>query len=234
MRPLIITARMAEPVAYYGDGLHFDGILSWGAYLAMPRAERDALPPMGEWALDMDLPLDRWQWAYEADCDDRLRAPNGDVWGWMCSAVHADWQVESMHAIRKKPAVGEMAEWSNSKSVVIGSGPLKAKDITVPTRFAHELVWYALGDWGGVNELLQPIHSIGKVHNIGLGVVAEWTVETVSADEAGWCESIMARRRMPLSYTTEGHLVQGGIRAPYHHRSRQIACREPDYQELRA
>lgn len=209
---MIVTARMREPVIYYEDGMHLDGPLSYAAFRAYQRAGGAPLPPITDpWAVDFDLPLERWAIPLPdgADVDQRLLDSQGLVWGWMCSRVEADWLGRGKMEYRKRPDTQRMGRYTTAKSHQLGTGPLKAFDVAFPTLTARELRWVAVGDVDEVRRLLHLVTHIGKKSTTGMGAVDEWTVET--------CEQRSFERRMPC----DGGML-GAIRAPYHHVSRRV------------
>lgn len=214
MTPLRIIAALSEPVVYSGDGLHLDGPLAYAAFRELPQADRDALPPLdGPEAADFDLPLDRWE------C--------GGAWGWRASAAHADWQHSGSHAVRRYTALGAMTRYTSDEVVNTSSGRLKPESKTYPTHTARTLTWYAVGDRGEVQRLLDMhVPNIGRLSRHGMGRVTEWRVECWPHDWS--CERDGAlTRRMPHAYRPDEIPGRGSIRAPYHHISRVVACVEP-------
>lgn len=232
MTPLRIRAVMREPVVYYGDGMHLDGIVAYGVYCGLSRAQQDALPPIrGEWAVDMPLPLARWQCAPPPGCDPRLLDEDGQLWGWRASAVHGDWPLHDRHNVRKMPQTDAMATWAGDGSVNIAGGPHKASDIPYPARWARVLTWYAVGDLAGVYEALGRVRSVGKLANHGMGRVDSWQVEAVDNDGSIEVDGELART-MPSTYRPEVLPRLLGIRPPYHHPSRQIEAVAPVFDRL--
>jgi len=210
MTPLIITAHIAEPVVYSGDGMHFDGILSYGAFMALSAEQKAALPSMTDTHCeDFDLPLGRWE---EVGC-----------WGWKASAVHAEWMMSSTHYVRKRVSHEPMVRYSNSTAMNKGGGEFKSKNTPYQARSASALVWYAVGDIDAVRDLLTHVRGVAKLVGHGMGRVLRWEVLEHTDGEA-W-----KRRALP---------GPGGypatIRAPYHHRSRMCpSVIVPDYEEMR-
>jgi hypothetical protein len=235
MEPMRVTATMAESIVYYGDGMHLDGPLAYGAYMSMPLAERQALPPVGHtpWPLDMDLPLARWicETPLSGQEQPELLTPEGLAWGWCCSAAHAEWLMSGRHSVRKMPQSHEMVRRTREKSANIAGGQLKACDVALPSRFARTLVWYAVGNIAQVRALLDRVRNLGKLSNHGCGRVMRWEVEPWPVD---WSRERAGEltRRMPAGYRPGEPARMGAIRAPYHHRSRRILCVEPDYEAL--
>jgi hypothetical protein len=225
-RPMRVVATMGEPLVHYGDGLHLDGPLSWGAYLEYVREHGDDLPPLsGPWAMDFDLPLARWTCPPAGGEDARLLTADGELWGWCCSAAVVDWVAQGRHDLRKRPALEAMRRYTGARSHHTGLGPMKAKDISFPTLLAFEIEWYALGDRDAVARLLGRVHHLGKLSRHGLGRVLRWTVEPMEVD---WSIEREGRlmRRMPEAWpraTVAGEEI-APIRAPYHHRSRRVSC----------
>lgn len=235
MKPLRIVAKMAEPVVYWGDGIHLDGILAAAAYRDLPGSVRDGLPSIqSAWAEDFDLPLARWACAANLPptTDPRLLDSEGRLWGWRASAVHAVWLLEGGHEVRKKPAIDEMVLWGRDNSVLVAGGPYKAKNNTYPARQAGELVWWVVGDRAEVLRLLRcHITHIGKFANHGAGRVLEWSVEPAAEDRSVEHAGLL-RRNMPAAWSGRGVHTVGGIRAPYHHLSRRVDIRSPLLEEL--
>lgn len=209
---MTVTAHMREPVIYYEDGMHLDGPLAYGAFREYQRGDNPQLPPVtSEWAEDFDLPLERWSRPLPSgsEADPRLLDDQGQVWGWCCSRVEAEWLGRGKMEYRKRPDTQRMMRYSGAKTHHLGAGPLKAFDVAYPTIFARELRWVCKGDVEGVRRLLRLVTHLGKKSTTGMGAVADWAVEA--------CELRVIMRRLPA----EGGMT-GSIRAPYHHVSRRV------------
>lgn len=230
MRPLRITAQLSEPVVYMGDGMHLDGILAFGALMEMHPDDRAALPlpSATDWPIDFDLPLERWSVVQGGAYDPRL-ATAGKVWGWRASAATGDVVAQAIAEVRKRPPIAEMARYTSDKGVLVAGGSHKAWDLRFPTIIVPRLVWYVDGDQEGVERLLRHIPALGRKVNHGHGTVSEWRVEP-------WHESWsverdgMLMRRMPHAWRPELPAGRGGIRPPYHHRSRACPSVGPEIQ----
>ena len=246
MQFLHIVAEMSEPVIYYGDGMHLDGILAWAKYTDLSREERAAVPPITEpWAWDFDLPLRTWSVpSVTAEyVDDRLfvnrpRVRNGHkegaLWGWCASAVHAEWLCHDRYAIRKRPELEQMVRYTESPSVNLGAGQQKATNLLLPARFATELHWYAVGDFAEVGRLLAHVRAVGKITTKGPGSVMRWRVEPWKEDWSVMCAGSLTRV-MPIGYDAAGgYAAEASIRAPYHHASRVVPVLRPDFSTLGA
>lgn len=220
MRPLLVTARLGDRVVYSGDYLHLDGILSYGAYLAMSRAERAGLPDLAEdWAADMDLPLARWACDPVGDFDHRLLDDSGQLWGWSASVELGSWESQSQASYRKRPPLDRMVRYAKDATVQIGTGALKAYDLAFPAVFAREQHWRCVGDAAGVRELLSRVAAIGRKHNTGYGTVLEWLVEDDPSD------ALLPRvypETIGVGMAGEHTRRPARIRPPYHHRSRLV------------
>lgn len=242
MKPLCITASMMEPVVYYGDGMHLDGILAYAAFMDLDAEAKNKIPPINSaWAEDFDLPLSKWfvKSITGDHIDDRLFVENPDrnkgnkegmIWGWRASAVHAKWFCRDRYAIRRKPELDAMARYTQSPSVNIGAGQQKATNILLPARFATEFRWYAVGDSSRVERLLKMhVRAIGKITTKGPGRVANWKVESCENDWSIEREGILVRT-MPIGYVTHGgYVAEASIRPPYHHQSRVVTALRPDW-----
>ncbi len=247
--PMRVVAHLAEPVAYLGDLLHLDGLLSYAAYHDLPIETRKTIEPVqtAEWPIDMSCPLSVWSSPAPAGVDDRLlKSRNGlrrgfrsmpgtdcpagterRLWGFCASAAdESAWLGRGVLEVRKKPELGKMRRYTTDRSVNIGAGPLKAYDLKIPTVLALEIEWYAHGDPDYVRHLLTAhVQSIGKKRNIGCGVVREWIVEEIAEDRSTVVDG-QARRRLPLG-AAEGAPGHGAIRAPYYHHTRAVPSVEP-------
>jgi hypothetical protein len=204
-----VTAIMIEPVIYYEDGMHLDGILSYGAFREYNGPE---LPPINSpWAIDFDLPLKKWRVdpPGEFSGDKRLLDDNGMLWGWCASRVDAEWFARGKMEYRKRPDIGAMQRFTTSTSHNIGAGALKAFDVAYPTLMASEHHWHAIGYIDAVRRLLSHVTHIGKKSTTGMGAVSEWVVEP--------CYPVEIVRRMP---NDRGRPY--AIRPPYHHASRRV------------
>jgi CRISPR type IV-associated protein Csf3 len=234
LRPLHVVAQMAEPVAYLGDGMTFDGILAAALMRDLPYELTSKWPTATRdepWLRDLELPLARWSMPYAKPCHPNLRDPEGNVWGWHASSVFADWQVRGRIEVRKMPAVHEMERWSDAKNVDISAGRYKAHDLKLPARFATELHWFVVGRSGRIQRLLeQHITSVGRKVGHGNGRVLAWRVEPWHEDWSTRCGSLLTRP-MPAGFM-RGHIARRGIRAPYWHPSRVLECVVPSDLEV--
>lgn len=231
-----VVATMAEPVVYFGDGLHLDGILSFAAFMDMDPELRAELPSItSDWAVDFDLPLAKWKVPASVQHVRHDRLIDGEsVWGWKASAVHAVWQCRDRHALRKKPELAEMARYTTSPSVNTGTGQQKAANIEYPSLFAQELHWYAEGDQAKTARLLkQHVRSVGKLANQGSGRVRDWRIAPVAFDASVEYEGVL-RRVMPATYSTTAVCSpsEATLRPPYHHNSRYGLALRPLFERL--
>jgi hypothetical protein len=224
MTPFRVRAIMGEPVIYSHDGMHLDGVLAWGAYIAHVREHgHDSLPSINApWALDFDLPLAKWTRPVPdgAQVAPRLLNDNGMLWGWCASAAVADWVTHGKIEVRKRPDIQRMMRYATSPSLHLGAGPHKAFDVPYPTSFAFTIEWYARGDRASCAEMLADVTHVGKKHKLGFGKVLRWDVEDMDDDWSVAKDGVLTRR-MPRD---DGRMAP--IRAPYHHISRLAPCAE--------
>lgn len=212
------TAIICEPIG----GLHLDGFLAYGAFMELSREEREALPDLhSPWAVDFVLPLSIWRKAYGGECDERLRCPDGKVWGWMASDSLTPWAHRSVANVRGPTPVREMIRMGRRRRINVAAGQFKPIDQRFPALWPEGglLRWIAHGDPGAVKRLLRHVEALGARHNTGWGKVATdasleplWKVEELDGE---WPEKAIR------NYPSEGGRL-GSIRAPYHHRSRLV------------
>lgn len=211
---LEVTARMAEPIVTYGsqvDQITLDGLLAWALMM-----EGGGPQPMGDWPLDYDLPLERWTRPYPpGEADPRLFVAGlAEVWGWCSSPAWYEALNHGQMAVRRRPAVQQMRDWTEDATVQTSMGRYKGKDLAYPTVYARELRWVLLGDPSEVRRLLQSCSGIGKLRHHGNGAVDAWSV-VERAEGPDWSRG----RMLP----DPGGVLRG-IRPPYWHPSRQVRC----------
>lgn len=220
--PLVVTAELSEPVLYYGDGMHLDGLLAYSAFRVYARHNGlDGIPHItDQWVVDFDLPLCRWTTPAPDGTDPRLLTPDGLIWGWCASAVQIPEDAPRRSvALRKMPATDEMARYTDSPSISLGAGALKAADLVFPAVMTRTLTWYAAGHKNRVRRLLKHISHVGKKTAHGYGRVQRWSVRKADED---WsiCRGDTLTRRMPSTTRPRAHAHRMAIRPPYHHHSR--------------
>jgi len=237
--PLRVIAEMGGHVGGTDFELPLDGILAFAAFREMPAAERAALPDLQTtpWALDFALPLETWscETSLPPGADARLclegtvrdgedGTRRGHVWGWCASNAVAAWVAEGLRQITKRSPHDEWVRRSDAGRVETAAGRFKPTRKPVPTRLAHRIVWFARGDLQQVERLLvDHVDAIGKIHNQGLGQVRRWIVEPAEEDWSIFGPDGVLMRRMPVGWDgRETPAGFGGIRAPYHHRSRAV------------
>lgn len=201
--PVVVTALLSTPVVGFDTHPpHLDGPVSWGAYQAHRAVHgTDALPPMtSEQAVDFALPLATWQ--------------RHGTWGWACSRAHYTPQGYTTVAMRKKPATEAMARYTPAPKHHLSAGPEKSRETPLPATLVDKVVWCALADPEPLRDLLGRVWSLGRLGRHGHGRVTRWDVAP-GGDRDAWADRVM-----PAPDGT----VQG-IRAPYHHPTRQVpAC----------
>ena len=228
--PMRIVAHMDEPIVYYGDLIHIDSAIAFGAFRDLDDRTRARMPPISaEWPVDIALPLSRWACdAANEDHDRRLQiAESSELWGWCASAEDVAWSLRSVVEVRKKPDLQRMGRYSDDKSTHLSTGALKAYDLAMPSVFAHEITWWARGDVDKVRALLtRHVPAIGKKRNAGNGTVREWVVEATDVDRSVESDRGVMRR-MPVGAVVDGARVRGAIRPPYFHASRVCSSIDP-------
>jgi hypothetical protein len=216
-QPLRVTATLAEPVAALDlHAAHLDGPLSWGAFQLWQQTHgRHSLPPMGaDSCVDFSLPLATWTRPAPDGAHPLTLTPDGQVWGWACSAAVYTPAAHTKVEIRRKPADRAMGRWAADRKHHVATGPLKARDGVVPAVVTREIVWWALGLPNPVRETLQPVTHLGRHTRHGHGQILSWAVQV---DEAA--RDLWQRRVFP-----DPHGTPNTIRAPYHHPTRRMPC----------
>lgn len=197
MTPQKITAHLDTPII--GKLGPLDGPVAW-AYAQ--KAMREGLPMEDitpEYCPDFPLPFAQWE--------------RGEYWGWCVSAAEYEPQHFSSTEIRRKPASAAMAAYTNAREHHNGLGPMKARNATLGTEYAPQVVWYAdVTDKPLLEELLAHITHLGARHRNGFGHVTHWTIQP--AEEDTW-----QQRPMPA---TTGRVMR--TRAPYWHPTERTEC----------
>lgn len=235
MTPLKVTAHMAEPIIYYEDSMHLDGILSWGWWRKECQAGREDEyddPAHIDWPDDPDLPLARWHAPPSGGCYARL-LDSGRLWGWRASdIIIPDGVKRGSVAARRMVDVDDMVRHTDAARLKTSSGKLKPKDKTYPTIFAHGYQWYAVGDPDGVHEYLREVTHIGKLTGHGQGRVKRWQVDEIDEDRS-IVHGGRLMRTMPESFCeADRATVRDTIRPLYWHPSRQVERCYPSGTEV--
>ena len=227
--PLRVTAHLEAGVAHAAPwGIALDGLLAGslhqqakGALLEaggshQPLAEREHVD-------DLELPLSR--------------CAQGDDWHWACTCA---WPVDGH---QDRPDVRywlgatdprdleEIAEAMPGR-LDISQGRYRQHYMPLLTTITSAVTWDAVGDPDAIGDLVQDIWAIGKKRAAGQGRVLRWEVHPTGRDPwaAGHLHPDGAvgrptpRTCLPAKILDEnrhGGIGWAGLRAPYHHRSRQ-------------
>lgn len=220
MQPLRITARMQSGVVVTpGDGLPLDAILdhAWCRRKLGPALYEPGAPHVKP----DELPLKRivyggwhgaWLWA----------ASFAELEG----ARYRQWWHKKTHPDGVDGVQVEMT----ARKLNLTSGRYKELRVALPTVWAPEIVWYAVGDSEGLANLLAYAPAIGKKVSQGNGWVAEWVVEPWPADWSLLRDGV-ATRSLPLPLARQlgaaGDELVMGYRPPYYVRTHQERCIVP-------
>ena len=188
--PLLIECYLSTPVAVY-RWLFFDGILAY----AVMEPFLDTINPSEDVAYYVPLPLERrgnehWYWAASVSFYDK------GVWSRTKWTKHyRDWQGDDH-----------------------GYGVLEFRyDMPLPLLSTERLYFFAVGNKGEVEKLLQRITHIGKKRAYGYGNVKGWKVSTMG-DDCSEVYNHMLARPIPISgcrYKVDGPKDYIGFRPPY-------------------
>lgn len=214
--PVRVVATLAEPVVGLDTNpLHLDGPVSMGGYYThLDTHGHGNLPLMGATCVDFALPLATWTRPASVSHPHPLvmSATPGHVWGWACSAGHYTPLAETVVAVRRRPAVEQMARYTTDNTHHLSTGPLKARDVPHPATLTRHIVWWALADPGRLQAMLRRVVGLGRMVRHGNGRVVAWSVEVDPSARQRWLW-----RNLP---DPDGQV--GSIRAPYHHHSRRM------------
>lgn len=193
-----ITAHLDTPVI--GTIGPLDGPLAWAAW-QLAEARGDDLAPITDTHVpDFPLPLHRWERA--------------GYWGWRVSNPITTPVHHSSVEIRRKPATGPMAIYTQAREHHVGLGPMKARNVTLAATHHPTVVWHAhVTDVDALHEHLEHITHLGARHRNGHGHVTHWDVVDGPVD--GWQDR-------PLPHP-QGTLQR--VRAPYWHPTERTPCR---------
>ena len=227
--PLRVTAHLEAGVAQAAPwGIALDGLLAGvihqrakSALLEagrahQPLAERDDVD-------DLDLPL--------------ARCARGEDWHWACTCAQPVDGQQDMPDVRywlgaaDPRDLEEVAEAMPGR-LEIGQGRYRQHYMPLLTTVTSAVTWDAVGDPDIIRDLVQNIWAIGKKRAAGQGRVLRWEVHPTDREpwEAGHLHPDGAVGRptpstcLPpeiLNENRHGGIGWAGLRAPYHHRSRQ-------------
>lgn len=194
MDNLKITAKMMSgQVATYDGYLPLDGILA-ASWIREHYPDTFDMPMDYDNMITAELPLEK--------------RGAGNDWYWACSFACFKSLQETRRYWHKRFDQGKAEEYvdfgKRRGAVDVRSGRYKNYRMPLNIMLIPEINWYAVGDKGEIEHLLQRITHIGKKASQGLGLVREWTVEKIGEDLSGL-------RPMP---DENGHDYIG-IRPPY-------------------
>lgn len=136
-----------------------------------------------------------------------------------------------------KQAIEGTARWrkqtdlESKKKIRIGSGEYKRYDMPMPYTSAEEIVFYANGNKGEIERLLQYIPGIGKKRTQGYGNVRSWQVEQSEHDWSVVKDGV-PMRPIPVSEAIPFNLkcdvtMYFSINPPHWHRKNMTRCFMP-------
>lgn len=233
---LRVVARMAEPIIDYGEPIAIDGLLAYAAWRIIrrvpPSLGRYHLPPeSAPWVPDFRLPLRKATAAVELPewCNRRLLSPSGELWWWSASMASPVPIRQAKHEVRKRPDTGRMSRMTESPSINIGAGAIKAYDLAFPTVLVERIEWHCVGQQEAIELLLREITHIGKKRHHGLGRVLSWSVAEIERDYTVMGPDGMSARHLPAAVVGVDEGESLGIRPPYWHPSRRVPVQRAGY-----
>lgn len=210
MRPLKITAKLFDGRIATTDGyLPFDSILA-AAWMKRYHPEKyyNTDPSIDEMVIP-DLPLKKLE---------------GDI----CAASFAQYRKEGEEiAYWHKRFDAQLSEdyadfGGRREKVDVKSSHYKAYRMPLNIILTPDVVWYAVGDQGEIESLLEEIPALGKKTSQGFGQVLEWTVDEIEEDWSLWKDGQLMRNLPDPDGDSEW-----GVRSPYWYPANIVRCRMP-------
>lgn len=215
LEPIKVTAKMMTGQVATTDGyLPLDGIL---AYVWVKENHPELLEgDAGKAApivVDHKLPIEKrgqgddWYWACSFACYMPLKETRR-YWHKRFDAQHAE----------------EYVDFGNRRGKVnVRSAQYKNYRIPLNILLIPEITWYLVGDKAEVERMVNQITYIGKKASQGLGLVREWTVESIEED-LSWLR--------PIPDENGDDFIS--IRPPYWYHGHMRKVRWPDDARLGA
>jgi hypothetical protein len=122
---------------------------------------------------------------------------------------------------------------SERKSLLIASGPYKMRFVPVKCMVVPKVVYYFRGDRIEVNKLLKGVPAIGKLRNIGYGVVGGLEYDEMEEDYSVFVkqgEQKLLMRTIPLiedKMIIGARRFYGACKPPYWHPDNYMEILEP-------
>lgn len=181
MDPLIITAKLAGPVAMPIGTIALDALLAWAV------ATHDQLVPAytADEVVPIEIPVQR--------------EPAGRFH--LCSFSVSKTEMYEARFVQRRPVIAEAQMLGPSiKRIQINAGPSKAYRVPMETRHLRRdtLDWYCIGDRTGIEKLLGMVTHLGKRRGVGLGEVRKWTVKRTTPWPDGFPVVMNGRPLRPL------------------------------------
>jgi hypothetical protein len=247
VEPLIVTARLAAPIALTGPrDLSLDGLLASVTFGRLVTATGDVWPEVADdWRyLPLPLRLD----GPDATALDHLTAgasiptvAQAGLWWYACSAFawvdpHG---VITYHWTKRMALDSAHARYlttGDKKAVIVtDKGRYRDYHMPLPTRTAVALQWRCVGDGAALCDLLGGLAFIGKKHAQGYGELlpdAAWDVAPDSADHSLWTPDGALARPVPaaalpslnVAWHTMPQATYTAFRAPQWHTANQTQC----------
>ncbi|MBE7156971.1 MAG: hypothetical protein INR62_00800 [Rhodospirillales bacterium] len=211
MQPFVVRWRLATPMVVPERPLHLDALLASArvdSHLRRGCPLEDALTQQENLPLaKADTPDGSWVWK----ASQLLFAP---------ASPPANVQMTRRLDMETMSADRERVFTSRRQSVKMGTGPFRNYDLRFPVQWQSEVTAYGVGEVESVHQLLETIHSLGRLRRNGWGKVAVLSVEPSSPQAAEYWK----RRTLPASFSSQAlsthQPAQGTCRPPYWDRTR--------------
>jgi CRISPR type IV-associated protein Csf3 len=214
MEPLVITARLAGGVSMPAGRIALD------ALLAAAVALRDELPPVSvAGVLPIEIPI--------------AREPDGRFH--LASFSTSEWETFEARFVNRRFPVAEAQALAveKFKRIQISTGPCKSFRIPLETGHVASdlLTWWCVGTAGEIAGLLALVTHLGKRRGVGLGRVADWTVQSCKPWGEGFpvVREGRALRPLPVDWPglVDAELGYACLSYPYWQRPQEVLCAVP-------
>lgn len=167
--PLQITAYLANGIAVYDDwSPQLDGLiigeLIKSKNLTSPNPTKEQVMQTMA-AIAYEIPLEVWEGIYK------------------CSAPVYRYKCEESTKFRKRWEPDGRVDWGKRKAKFSTSeGAEKSYDLPLFVRLTARINWFAVGDQGVIESLLEGATGIGKKRSHGYGQITHWEVKETESD----------------------------------------------------
>lgn len=208
MDPLRITFTLDAPMATPDRPIYLDGLLGWSV---ASQGQADGLTSQQITEAVNSMPIEKHHcgdsWVYQASA---LIAESTASAGTMFYTRRYDMATWAKDKVLNR--------WEGNKNVIpIGTGPKKAFVLHQNIHWSDKIHAWIVGDKAFITEALGRIHHIGKSRRLGLGRIANTSIQDDPDALHLWRHRVLP---MNSPQATPGHIaVTSSLRPPYWDRS---------------